>query len=144
MSLTKRQRAWAYLSQQRKHRKPPEPPVPPEPPAALPLSFTLTAGSLSVITGYQPGFAIGSISREPIPDTVLDVFYSRSDTENTTCQFKGQWADYLSNFVMLVNGVAFPVEWIEAESVGLWFTGSITPGVVLPADGDYEITWAAA
>lgn len=108
----------------------------------LPANFTLTAGDFSgIIFGYQPGFAVGSISQEPIgaAPNELQLFYSRTDTVKTVMQFNGSHAALMLTKTLLINGVAVvpEIDWTE----GSGSTAFQADGLLIPATGNYAITW---
>lgn len=108
----------------------------------VPANFTLTAGDFSgILIGYQPDFAVGSISAEPIGpvDDRLDLFYSRTDTGKTLMQFQGTHAALLLTKTTLINGVpiVWETDWVELSGE----TAAQADGVLIPTVGDYAITW---
>jgi hypothetical protein len=111
---------------------------------SLLLPFTLTAGSLSVVTGYHPGFGVGSISREPIAASTLSLFYSRSDDGTTTIQFTGDQTALLAGHHPIIGGVpmVLDTDWFYDGTPGIDATaaGSNTP--YFTTEGDYAITWS--
>lgn len=116
----------------------------PHAPAPAPATlFTLTAGQLSVITGYNPSFSVGAISAEPIAGHTLSLFYSRSDDHTTTIQFTGDVTAYFADKIIKINGVEMPVDtaWsydgtpgIDASVAG-WNSELFTDAI------DYTISW---
>lgn len=108
----------------------------------VPANFTLTAGDFSgIIIGYQPDFAVGSINQEPIGpvENRLDLFYSRTDTSKTSMQFQGSHGALLLTKTLLINGIAvvWEIDWTEAGGE----TAAQADGILIPATGDYAITW---
>lgn len=112
-------------------------------PSSDTVTFTLTAGQISVVTGYNPGFGVGAISAEPIDDHTLSLFYSRSDDHTTVIQFEGDVTAYFADKTIKINGVPMPVDtaWsydgtpgFDASAAG-WNSELFTDAI------DYSISW---
>lgn len=116
-------------------------------PETQPYSFTLTTGEAGggILIGYQADFDTGDISRQPLDagaNTVLDLFYSRTDNLKTTIQFDGQQAALLLNYDTLIDGVpiVWETDWTEVDA-GEWKTAAEADGILFSFPGTYEITW---
>ncbi len=110
-------------------------------PDVQPHRFTLTAADFSgVIVGYQPGFEVGSISREPLDANTLEFFYSRTDTSKTVIQFDGLCATLMAGIVPVIDGV--PVVWETDWTEDSGKTAAQADGVLIAA-GARSITWQA-
>lgn len=107
------------------------------------VTFTLTAGQLSVLTGYNPAFAIGGISAEPLPDNTLSLFYSRSDDHTTTIQFDGDVTAYFADKVIKIDGVPMPVDvaWVYDPTPGAEASAAQWASELFTSATDYVISW---
>lgn len=112
-------------------------------PSNGPQPFNLTAGNLSVLTGYNPSFSIGSITVEPIAGHTLSLFYSRSDDHTTTIQFTGDVTAIVAGHPLKVNGVTVTptTPWTYDGSPGIDATAAGFNTELFPTTGVYQITW---
>jgi hypothetical protein len=108
-------------------------------PAPEPRSFSLTAVNFSdALTGYQPSFEIGSISREPLDSGTLELFYSRPDTDKTDIEFVGLVATLMAGKVPVIDGVpvVLTTDWTEGDGK----TAAQADGQLI-TEGVHAITW---
>lgn len=102
--------------------------------------ITLTAADgFGVLTGYNDEFDIGSISAQPHPGNILDLFYSHTDTQATDIQFDGDILSIVAGHVPVVNGtpMILTTDWF----VALGKTGASSTTNYFPTPGSYTITW---
>jgi hypothetical protein len=108
-------------------------------PGPEPRSFNLTAVNFSdALTGYQPSFSIGSISREPLDSGTLELFYSRPDTDKTDIEFVGLVAALMAGKVPVIDGVpvVLTTDWTEGDGK----TAAQADGQLI-TEAVHAITW---